>query len=890
MQLLTGPAGSGKTFSALETLREALRRGDTNVRLLVPTATMAQHLRDELAREGLVYSPGIIQTIWRFIEAWVADVPEVSSALFTILVERAVHRLNLPEFQKVAHCAGLHARLAAVIEECASAGGDARLLREHLPDGLGRGLARVFDEISSELKERRLASRSTRLGLAAARVREAGLGAVKAIWLDGFFSLTEPEIALIQAIAKHADITVTLPTDEISAVTRARLLSIGFQERRLTRQRVAPARELVVAPGIEREVDEITRRILEQVGSGRPFREIGIIVRTPEIYTRLLRATLERFGIPAKFYFDLVLTEQPAIRYLTGVIDAMLGSWQFGETLTVMKLAPGAGNSLPMDRFDFEVRKRMPGTGLGALRELAMTIQGADRRVERVLGSFNEVDKWRTLRRKPAEWAAQLAGLRALYRPSRLRDEVGHGTAIEWRSQAQALDAFEKAVTDAAQGFDASVSLSLDEFWPTVKALLRLTPLRLIDQRRNVVHVLSAYESRQWELPVVFVCGLVEGQFPRYQAPDPFLPEHVRRRLKEGGLRIRTAEDIENEERFLFDSALYRATAAAVMSYPKNDARGELNLPSLFLEAAQAPIESRAVRVRIAPAAAATRAAHIRAPDLLQILQQKHTEMRPTALETYFQCPFQFFGRHTLKLEGTPVRPEKRLDFRLRGSIVHQVIKEWLEARGPIEPIFERVFAGFAQKEYVISCYETELVRAQMMDDLRCFAAAERWPADYQSQAEVSCRFELEDGLMIRCRVDRLLQGPEGRAFVIDYKYSANLRDYAGNEDRLQGPLYWLAAERGFHLSVAGIYYCSLRDGMHYAGWGEKPDWLKAKVEPFTPEWLATAVERSMLAARAIAQGSIAPEPSDLGKCRYCDFRDACRYAGAEAAIVECAP
>jgi len=183
MQLLTGPAGSGKTFSALETLREALRRGDTNVRLLVPTATMAQHLRDELAREGLVYSPGIIQTIWRFIEAWVADVPEVSSALFTILVERAVHRLNLPEFQKVAHCAGLHARLAAVIEECASAGGDARLLREHLPDGLGRGLARVFDEISSELKERRLASRSTRLGLAAARVREAGLGAVKAIWL-----------------------------------------------------------------------------------------------------------------------------------------------------------------------------------------------------------------------------------------------------------------------------------------------------------------------------------------------------------------------------------------------------------------------------------------------------------------------------------------------------------------------------------------------------------------------------------------------------------------------------------------------------------------------------------------------------------------------------------
>ena len=542
-----------------------------------------------------------------------------------------------------------------------------------------------------------------------------------------------------------------------------------------------------------------------------------------------------------------------------------------------------------MDRFDFEIRKRMPGAGLGALRELAVTIQGADRRLERALDSFNEVDKWRTLRRKPSEWAAQLAGVRALYRPSRVRDAVVHETVLEWRSQAQALDAVERAVTDAARAFDASSPLSLDEFWTAVKALLRLTPLRLIDQRRNVVHVLSAYEARQWELPVVFVCGLVEGQFPRYQAPDPFLPEHVRRRLRESGLRIRTADEMEHEERFLFDSALQRATASVVMTYPKNDARGEMNLPSLFLDAAQMTTGSRAVRVRIAPASAATVAAPLRSPDLLQVLQQKHKEMRPTALETYVQCPFQFFGRHTLKLEGPPVRPEKRFDFRLRGTIAHQVIEEWLEARGPIEPIFDRVFADFSQKEYVVSGYATEFVRAQILDDLRCFAASERWPPELQSQAEVSCRFELEDGVMIRCRVDRLLQDSEGYAFVIDYKYSPKARDYVINKDRLQGPLYWLAAERGFQLSVAGVYYCSLRDGIHYAGWGKKPDWVKEKIEPFTRDWLDMAVERSMTAARSIAGGSIAPEPSDISKCRLCDYRDACRYAGAEAAIAECA-
>ena len=536
MQLLTGPTGSGKTSSALEAIRDALRRGDTGVRLLVPTATMAQHLRNELAREGLVFSTGIIQTIWRFIEPWVADRPEVSRALLTILVEKTVRRLHLPEFQNVADFAGLHAKLAAVIDECALAGCDARMLRELLPsDGLGRAAARVFEETSRELNERRLALRPTRLSLAAARVKESGLGAVKTIWLDGFFSLTDPEITFVQEIAKHAEVTVTLTSDDIAAATRARLLSIGFEERRLALKRMPARRELVVAPGVEREADEIARRILEQVGSGRLFREIGIVVRTPEVYVRLLRTTLERFGIPAKFYFDLELTEQPAVRFLTGVIDAMLGGWQFDATLAAMKLVPGAGSSAAMDRLDFEVRKRMPGKGLDAFRELAALIEKADRRLDRVLDGFGEVDRWRTTRRKPAEWSAQIAELGKLYRPSQPRDGVGHETILDWRSQAQALDAFERAAIEAAQAFDTSAQISLDDFWQTVKALLRLTPLRLMNQRRNVVHVLSAYEARQWELPVVFVCGLVEGQFPRYQSPDPFLPERVRRRLKDAG-------------------------------------------------------------------------------------------------------------------------------------------------------------------------------------------------------------------------------------------------------------------------------------------------------------------------------------------------------------------
>src|SRR5882672_245932 len=171
MQLLTGPAGSGKTFTVLEGLRAALGRNDTSVRVLAPTVTMAQHLRGELARGGLVYSPSVLQTLARFIDPWVKDLPQVSAPVFDLLVEKCVRRANRAEFAKVAHLAGFHARLAAVIEECVTAGCGASALRERLPAaGLTRALADVFEEVSRALDGRKLGLRATRLALAASRI------------------------------------------------------------------------------------------------------------------------------------------------------------------------------------------------------------------------------------------------------------------------------------------------------------------------------------------------------------------------------------------------------------------------------------------------------------------------------------------------------------------------------------------------------------------------------------------------------------------------------------------------------------------------------------------------------------------------------------------------
>jgi len=92
MLLLTGPPGSGKTQLLLEQVRDAARRRARDVCLLTPTATMAEHLSHELAREGEVLPNGLIQTLHGFLSRFPTPFTPASSALLDRLIRRCLER------------------------------------------------------------------------------------------------------------------------------------------------------------------------------------------------------------------------------------------------------------------------------------------------------------------------------------------------------------------------------------------------------------------------------------------------------------------------------------------------------------------------------------------------------------------------------------------------------------------------------------------------------------------------------------------------------------------------------------------------------------------------------------------------------------------------------
>ena len=102
---------------------------------MTPTATMAEHLRHELARAGFPVRPSRVGTLARFLEQLFVSqglpltAPE---SLLHTLIEDALERLRPARFERVRESRGLHAELVRLLEEVMEPSGMRRGPGRHL--------------------------------------------------------------------------------------------------------------------------------------------------------------------------------------------------------------------------------------------------------------------------------------------------------------------------------------------------------------------------------------------------------------------------------------------------------------------------------------------------------------------------------------------------------------------------------------------------------------------------------------------------------------------------------------------------------------------------------------------------------------------------------------
>ena len=105
-------------------------------------------------------------------------------------------------------------------------------------------------------------------------------------------------------------------------------------------------------------------------------------------------------------------------------------------------------------------------------------------------------------------------------------------------------------------------------------------------------------------------------------------------------------------------------------------------------------------------------------------------------------------------------------------------------SRGTWRNCLSRYSQRHLEEQQIPPGYHTERLRNAMLEDLENFANDQQWQREnYRSRMEEAFTFALADGLEIRGKIDRLDVTADGRAYVLDYKYSAAKNIKARKED-----------------------------------------------------------------------------------------------------------
>lgn len=882
MRLITGPLGSGKTTTLLRAFRAALPTGAT---LLTPTATMAEHVRNSLLREGLVFAPGAVTTLAKFATTLVPEARVVSTAALELITERTLNRTGA--FASVAGFAGFRRALVSAIEELAAAGvRPADLQRCDVDE-----FQLMYAEVADAVRDRGWFFGSDRLRMAAKSV--GSVPSKGSIFLDGFYLFTPGELAVVEALAANSEITATLPVWPGSERTISHLKRAGWTEESVAAYGPEPRRVLVEATNVHDEVNDIARRILDVRATGTPFREIGVVVRSEAEYVNALRGTFERFSIPARFYFASELRMHPTVRYLCGLVELVLADWNNALAADILRLPDSQVEASDFgDAFEAKLRAGEWGSGFDSIRAALPEKPG-------LRDAFASLNELRDVRLRASAWTKRIAALTALLAAPEIKDRVPHEAAILWRERGQALVAFERALEEAAVIAELDGALSLADFWNVFTTVIDNSDLRVNDHRRDVVHVIDAYEARQWNLPVVFVCGLLEGRFPKHHNEDPILPDAVRRKLQDAGFQVPTTSGRQRDEAFLFEAAASRASQQLLLSYPRANAKGDDNLRSFALDryCGRFAVETAKTR-RIAPEPVLkrlpARRAEIHDESLYPLLAQSAAVLGPTAIETYLQCPFQFFANRTLRLSPLAEKPAARMTPPVQGEVMHDAIELVCRTQQDRERALDFAFEEHTAKHHVPPSYRLEAIRLELLHNIRKFFADNKLNMDGSAELEFDVDIALDEFTRLRGRIDRIEFDPAGRPTVIDLKFKAPekvRRDVVAHKaGRLvQGGLYLLAVQERFGSMPAGMLYCSIKKQIETKGWVADGRYRGTGNDCSEQELAAMMAASRQAAVDTLVQirsGHIAPDPFDQEKCEYCAAIDVCRWEVQQPAVL----
>lgn len=474
--------------------------------------------------------------------------------------------------------------------------------------------------------------------------------------------------------------------------------------------RVAPALRIVECETPREELRTAARWIHRKIrdsGSQLHLRDFAVICRDLEPLAATVREVFDEFELPCFLDRRRPVRAHALTRFITAILDALIHDFPS----EAMARLPATG-LLPMQRGtaealdEFVVRRGVRGWAMWRLPFVGASdpVNHARHRVTEPMQAFAEIAASRRAL-TGGQWVRLLhATLESLAIGKRIerwasdaafekRFEEAETHRLAWESLIELLDDIDEVLGERP--------MSLSEFATLITSSLGDLSLGLAPPALDQVLVSSIERSRHPDIKFAWVLGVNDGVFPQRPSDELLLTEGDRQLLAAAGAAtLRRREDHTLGERLLAYIAFTRPSERLVLSYSRTGDDGSARFPSLFVRDMQArfpelrieqPSDPTPTSLRdFARAAlafargqpdrgrAASEAIGRRATEHLcnadadklrsllagtayenqaepipeAIADENDTAWRgsPSEIERHLQCPFQWFGRHRLRL------------------------------------------------------------------------------------------------------------------------------------------------------------------------------------------------------------------------------------------------
>ncbi len=679
----------------------------------------------------------------------------------------------------------------------------------------------------------------------------------------------------------------------------------------------------MLSSGRRNEVELAGRQIVGLLREGVPPNEIAVVVRDSSRWHRIVGQVFGAYGIPHRIDMRM---EFGATGLGAAFLQAVRGfiRGDFVELFAYLRGPYSPYEADLVDRLEIEIHDGAHHSGAALRRAVARSLPDQLGPVRDVLGK--DESGRAIIRAEAVEVLARAFLERASFGIQDVRqmeaDARAFGVVRGW---AKELSHWQPAFSEERPPTAAEALSALS------KSLLPMGR----EEEGGVVHVLTAVRARARRFTVMFMLGLVEGEFPRPREEKGLLSRRRRQEANRACGRELFVDRGPNEEEALFALLLSRPWQLLYLSARDTEDEGEEVIPSPLYEACRTVLGADAANLRrgleevvhqvgeapsereylracavqgLLPDAALGLSGRLetapwRRPPCLtrpEVMRQLAAQESFAArqLESYAQCPFRWFIEDLIGRE----KMEREMDPLARGIVLHgslsaiygALAKEGLLPLGPaaLDRAFElvelHVALALGAFDHHGTAGQRRLLLTAATRDLKRFcefdanSGSQLRPALFEHSVGTNGGVDI-GGVKIRGRIDRIDVDGQGRNFVIDYKGGTSVPKLPfSQEGNLQIPLYLCALRaEGPQTQVAGGAYAALGsnkrsgiylEGVEVGGWARKP-----LDEEELLEELELCVARAGEAAEGIRNGRIPSDPAE-GKCPfYCDLAGICR-------------